>query len=191
MLEGLRRSMMRAESIHVQISDFSKLSQVSVKALRYYDERGLLKPAQIDRYTATATTRLTSCPGSIASWPLKTWAITRTNRGLLTMDYHPINCEGCSSSNGPSCKNRLNRRAKCQRMMSSSKRSSHNGWPRFAVWFLRRPTKALSGQNWAPIWVNARSARPDRALPSTMIPNTRSATGTWKCASRSARRSRR
>lgn len=34
-----------------KISDFSKLSQVSVKALRYYDELGLLKPAQIDRFT--------------------------------------------------------------------------------------------------------------------------------------------
>jgi len=34
-----------------KISDFSKLSRVSVKALRYYDEIGLLKPAQIDRFT--------------------------------------------------------------------------------------------------------------------------------------------
>ncbi len=34
-----------------KISDFSKLSRVSVKALRYYDELGLLKPAQIDRFT--------------------------------------------------------------------------------------------------------------------------------------------
>jgi DNA-binding transcriptional MerR regulator len=35
-----------------KISDFSKLSQVSVKALRYYDELGLLEPAQIDRFTS-------------------------------------------------------------------------------------------------------------------------------------------
>jgi effector-binding domain-containing protein len=34
-----------------KISDFSKLGRVSVKALRYYDELGLLKPAQIDRFT--------------------------------------------------------------------------------------------------------------------------------------------
>lgn len=34
-----------------KIGDFSKLSQVSVKALRYYDELGLLKPAQVDRFT--------------------------------------------------------------------------------------------------------------------------------------------
>jgi DNA-binding transcriptional MerR regulator len=35
----------------LKIGDFSKLSQVSVKALRYYDEIGLLKPAQVDRFT--------------------------------------------------------------------------------------------------------------------------------------------
>jgi len=34
-----------------KISDFSRLGRLSVKALRYYDELGLLKPAQIDRFT--------------------------------------------------------------------------------------------------------------------------------------------
>ncbi|MBI5666652.1 MAG: MerR family transcriptional regulator [Chloroflexi bacterium] len=34
-----------------KIGDFSKLTQVPVSALRYYDELGLLKPAQIDRFT--------------------------------------------------------------------------------------------------------------------------------------------
>jgi DNA-binding transcriptional MerR regulator len=34
-----------------KISDFSRLCRLSVKALRYYDELGLLKPAQIDRFT--------------------------------------------------------------------------------------------------------------------------------------------
>jgi DNA-binding transcriptional MerR regulator len=32
-----------------KIGDFSKLSQVTVKALRLYDERGLLRPARVDR----------------------------------------------------------------------------------------------------------------------------------------------
>ncbi len=35
----------------IRIGDFSKLSQVSVKTLRYYDETGLLKPVQADRFT--------------------------------------------------------------------------------------------------------------------------------------------
>jgi DNA-binding transcriptional MerR regulator len=35
----------------IRIGDFSKLSRVSVKALRYYDEMGLLKPVAVDRFT--------------------------------------------------------------------------------------------------------------------------------------------
>ena len=34
-----------------RIGDFSRLSLVSVKALRYYDELGLLKPARVDEFT--------------------------------------------------------------------------------------------------------------------------------------------
>jgi DNA-binding transcriptional MerR regulator len=34
-----------------KIGDFSKLSQVPVTALRYYDEMGLLKPIEVDRWT--------------------------------------------------------------------------------------------------------------------------------------------
>lgn len=34
-----------------KIGEFSKLTQVSVRMLRYYDESGLLKPAETDRFT--------------------------------------------------------------------------------------------------------------------------------------------
>ncbi|MFC2024752.1 MerR family transcriptional regulator [Chloroflexota bacterium] len=34
----------------LKIGDFSRLSRVTVKALRYYDEIGLLKPAMVDRF---------------------------------------------------------------------------------------------------------------------------------------------
>jgi len=34
-----------------RIGDFSKLSRISVKTLRYYDEVGLLKPAHVDDFT--------------------------------------------------------------------------------------------------------------------------------------------
>ena len=34
-----------------RIGEFSKLTQVSVRMLRYYDETGLLKPAEIDSWT--------------------------------------------------------------------------------------------------------------------------------------------
>ncbi len=35
----------------IRIGDFSKLSRVSIKALRFYDEMGLLKPVEVDRFT--------------------------------------------------------------------------------------------------------------------------------------------
>ena len=35
----------------LKIGDFSKLSRISVRMLRHYDEIGLLKPAQVDRFT--------------------------------------------------------------------------------------------------------------------------------------------
>jgi len=35
----------------LKIGDFSRLSRISVKALRYYDEIGLLKPVEVDRFT--------------------------------------------------------------------------------------------------------------------------------------------
>jgi effector-binding domain-containing protein len=36
----------------LKIGDFSKLSQVTVKALRHYDQMGLLKPITVDHFTA-------------------------------------------------------------------------------------------------------------------------------------------
>jgi DNA-binding transcriptional MerR regulator len=35
----------------IRIGDFSKLSRVSVKTLRFYDEAGLLKPVRVDAFT--------------------------------------------------------------------------------------------------------------------------------------------
>jgi len=35
----------------IWIGDFSKLSRVSIKTLRHYDEMGLLKPVEVDRFT--------------------------------------------------------------------------------------------------------------------------------------------
>jgi DNA-binding transcriptional MerR regulator len=39
------------EDLMLRIGDFSRLSQVSVKALRFYDEIGLLRPTYVDRFT--------------------------------------------------------------------------------------------------------------------------------------------
>ena len=34
-----------------KIGEFSKLTQISIRMLRYYEETGILKPAQIDKFT--------------------------------------------------------------------------------------------------------------------------------------------
>ncbi len=35
----------------LKIGEFSRLAEVSVKTLRYYDDLGLLQPNWVDRYT--------------------------------------------------------------------------------------------------------------------------------------------
>ena len=35
----------------LKIGDFSNLTRVTIKALRYYDELGLLKPVKVDEFT--------------------------------------------------------------------------------------------------------------------------------------------
>ena len=57
-----------------RIGDFSKLTQVSVKALRFYDEVGLLKPLALTATPATATTQPRYCRDSTAFWLSKNWA---------------------------------------------------------------------------------------------------------------------
>jgi predicted transcriptional regulator YdeE/DNA-binding transcriptional MerR regulator len=46
----------------LKIGEFSKLAQVSVKALRHYDRLGLLEPAWIDRFTGYRYYRLEQLP---------------------------------------------------------------------------------------------------------------------------------
>jgi effector-binding domain-containing protein len=45
----MRGKLNRTEKRMIKIGDFSKLSKVSVKTLRYYDEMGLLQPIETDR----------------------------------------------------------------------------------------------------------------------------------------------
>ncbi len=35
----------------IRIGDFSRIARVSVQTLRYYDDLGLLKPVEVDRFT--------------------------------------------------------------------------------------------------------------------------------------------
>src|SRR5260370_7778550 len=49
-LEAIATREIRTEIKMIRIGDFSKLSQVTIKALRYYDEMGLLKPISVDQF---------------------------------------------------------------------------------------------------------------------------------------------
>ena len=59
----------------MQIGDFSKLSLVSVKALRYYDEIGLLKPERVDEFSGYRYY-------SASQLPLLNRIVTLKNMGL-------------------------------------------------------------------------------------------------------------
>lgn len=41
----------KGDKLMFQIGEFSKLTQITIRMLRYYDEAGLLKPAEIDPWT--------------------------------------------------------------------------------------------------------------------------------------------
>lgn len=53
-----------------KIGMFAAMNHVTIKALRYYDEQGLLKPVYVD----TAITRQGSCRSCIRFWPCVAWA---------------------------------------------------------------------------------------------------------------------
>lgn len=46
----------------LKIGDFAKLSRVSIKTLRYYDDMGLLKPSEVDRFSGYRTYALDLLP---------------------------------------------------------------------------------------------------------------------------------
>lgn len=48
--------------VMLKIGDFSRLTQVSIKTLRYYDKLGLLKPAWINRYNGYRFYQITQIP---------------------------------------------------------------------------------------------------------------------------------
>ena len=69
----------------IRIGDFSKLSRVSVKTLRFYDEMGLLKPVEVDRFTGyhyyefdqLATLYRTA---GLPAWRSRKWILTGGDR---------------------------------------------------------------------------------------------------------------
>ncbi len=72
-----------------KIGDFSKLSQVSVKALRYYDELGLLKPVEVDRFTGYRYYSADQLPRLNRILALKDLGLTLDEIGALLDDGLP------------------------------------------------------------------------------------------------------
>src|SRR5262245_21915487 len=74
----------------LKIGDFSKLSRVSVITLRYYDELGLLKPAQVDRFTGYRYYSIDQLPRLNRILALKDLGFSlEETAGLLNDDLSP------------------------------------------------------------------------------------------------------
>ena len=72
-----------------RIGDFSKLSQVSVKTLRYYDELDLLKPVEVDRFTGYRYYSADQLPRLNRILALKDLGLTLEEIGALLVDGLP------------------------------------------------------------------------------------------------------
>ena len=72
-----------------KIGDFSKLSQVSVKTLRYYDELDLLKPMEVDRFTSYRYYSADQLPRLNRILALKDLGLTLEEIGALLVDGLP------------------------------------------------------------------------------------------------------
>jgi DNA-binding transcriptional MerR regulator len=79
----------------IKIGDFAKISQVTVRTLRYYEEVGLLKPAQIDRYTGYRYYQMEQLPRLNRILALKDLGFALDQIGqLLTTDLPPAQLRG-------------------------------------------------------------------------------------------------
>jgi DNA-binding transcriptional MerR regulator len=70
----------------LRIGEFSRLSQVTIKALRYYDDMGLLKPAEIDSFTGYRYYSVEQLPLIHRIVALKELGLTLEQIGVLMDD---------------------------------------------------------------------------------------------------------
>jgi effector-binding domain-containing protein len=79
----------------IRIGDFSKLSRVTVKTLRYYDQVGLLKPARMDHFTGYRYYTYEQLPRLNRILALKDLGFSLEEIGqLLTNDLTPEQMRG-------------------------------------------------------------------------------------------------
>ena len=74
-----------------RIGEFSKLTQVSIRMLRYYDEMGLLKPAEVDKWTGHRLYSVEQIPRLNKILYLRDSGLNVSEIALaLTMDDKPL-----------------------------------------------------------------------------------------------------
>jgi effector-binding domain-containing protein len=73
-----------------KIGQFSRFSQVTVKTLRYYDKIGLLKPAEVDRFTGYRYYSASQLPRLNRILALKEMGLSLEQVGLLLQDELPL-----------------------------------------------------------------------------------------------------
>ena len=73
----------------LKIGDFSQLGQVSVRTLHHYDERGLLKPAEIDDFTGYRFYSVDQLPRLNRILALKDLGFSLDQIGRLVQDDVP------------------------------------------------------------------------------------------------------
>src|SRR5688572_188322 len=71
----------------IRIGDFSKLSRVSIKTLRFYDEMGLLKPIEVDRFTGYRYYEFDQLPRLYRILALKDLGFSLEEIGRLLEDH--------------------------------------------------------------------------------------------------------
>lgn len=74
----------------IRIGDFSKLSRVSIKALRLYDEMGLLKPVEVDRFTGYRYYEFNQLPRLYRILALKDLGFSLEEIGRLLESEMPV-----------------------------------------------------------------------------------------------------
>ena len=80
----------------LRIGEFSQLGQVSVRTLHHYDERGLLKPAEIDNWTGYRFYSVKQLPRLNRILALKDLGFSLDQISRLVDDTLPANsCAGC------------------------------------------------------------------------------------------------
>jgi DNA-binding transcriptional MerR regulator len=67
----------------LKIGEFSRLSQISIKALHIYDERGLLRPEQVDKFTGYRYYSLQQLPQAHRIMALKGMGLSLEQIGVI------------------------------------------------------------------------------------------------------------